>query len=187
MIFLMTLQLAVGLRLSNAPFSSCISRSPPAGSRLYAYQPVSSFPTPESSESFLVLNIKSTAINSPLFRAELKKAAMFRGLNGQYALKKGWLGETTLVAEIKTEGKTQAQTRFLEWVCALTKDMSQRKVQFQGPPIILEIENCQWSSTDSTRTLPRGFQFLEDAPEIMSMKSEKQVEAQNMAGTDESV
>lgn len=143
-------------------------------------------PAPSTPESSLTLLIKSPAINTPLFRAELKKAAIFRGLNGVYSLKKGLLGENSEVAEVSTEGKTQNQLRFLEWVCSLTKDLSQRKVNFQGPSIILHIENCSWESLNEKK-LPRGFAFNEEAPELQALKEETQVEAQNMAGTDESV
>lgn len=97
-------------------------------------------PTDEKSRLELVCTGKS--IDSPLFRAELKKELnFFRGCAGKYDL-----NPSTNVLEVVGEGKTKQLIRFLEWMKSMTTELNTRKPSFQGPAIMIKIDKAKWTT-----------------------------------------
>jgi acylphosphatase len=142
-----------------------------------------SYSPPETEKSRLKVICSGKSIESALFRAEVKKElTFFRGCSGIYNFDK----ESGNV-EIIGEGKTQQLARFMDWLTSLTTEMINRKVNFQGPPLIIKIESYKW---EPYQGINRGFIALNDIPSLESAtvsNNGSTMEAKNMAGTDESV
>jgi hypothetical protein len=152
---------------------------------------------PSTDKARLALQISGPSVTSALFRAELKKElCFFRGCRAFF--KTDPRNIQSDVAELVCEGKTVQMVRFLEWLNALSTDISERKANFQGPSLVSYITKLDWQ--DFKGDLKPGFSSSEEAPSLDTGSEEdlwtevfadsgdgSQIEAKSMAGTDESV
>ena len=129
----------------------------------------------------VVIRLNGPNVNNALFRASLKKElTFFRGCSALYkeiALEK---------SEIIAEGKTEQLNRFLDWLASLGTDLSSRKPNFQGPTLVVHIENVEWKEYKGDL---KGFNANSEAPQIRPevINPDCTLEAKSMLGTDESV
>lgn len=86
--------------------------------------------------------------------------------------------------EIVAEGKTSQLVRFVDWLRSLETDLVKRKPSFQGPQIVIKIEEIGWSAFDGS---VKGFQASERAPVLQYPSLDGEIDAKSMMGTDESV
>eukprot|EP01035_Chromulina_nebulosa_P020010 gene20010-25984_t len=137
--------------------------------------------TPTTEKSRVNVIISGQSVGNALFRAEVKKELTFyRGCSATF---KHSLGSG--FAELTAEGKTIQLSKFIDWLKALELDLSQRKAVFTGPSIVIKLFKIEWS--DYLGEI-KGFTATEEAPQLSTgSKDEKQIEAKNMMGTDESV
>jgi hypothetical protein len=139
------------------------------------------YSAPNTEKTKLRVVCSGKSIESASFRAELKKElTFFRGCSGIYNL-----DSSNQKLEIVGEGKTKQLIRFMDWLTSLTTELVTRKVSFQGPPLVIKIEDIKWDVFGGSI---HGFTATNEAPKISDTPTDaKTTEAKNMAGTDESV
>jgi len=150
---------------------------------------ITPLPIPSTEKSRLHLTIQGKSCVSALFRAELKKELNFyRGCSGIYKKASAFSDETV---DIISEGKTASLIKFLDWIEIMTKDISERKANFQRESLIVKLLEVKWENYKGDI---KGFHFLTDSPSLNELNSasnndhgSKKIEANTMAGTDESV
>ena len=133
----------------------------------------------------LKLVISGPSIGNALFRAELKKElTFFRGCAAQFLLKDDESSATLLA-----EGKRAQLERFLNsWVAVLCSDVTTRKPSFQGPALVIAVQEKEWLAFDGS--IGKGFSASKEAPILAGAAiapAERSMEAKSMTGTDESV
>lgn len=83
-------------------------------------------PAPETEKARLVVQLSGPSVTSALFRAELKKElCFFRGC-------RAYFDPHDAQSNLICEGQTKQIKRFIEWLSALSTDLSERKANFQG-------------------------------------------------------
>lgn len=148
---------------------------------------IAPLPIPSTEKSRLHLTIQGKSCVSALFRAELKKELNFyRGCNGVYKKSNIFSDDTV---EIISEGKTSSLMKFLNWIEIMTKDISERKANFQGESLSVKLLKAKWENYKGDF---KGFQFLSDSPSLDEIYNPNNNDNENrkkesMAGTDESV
>jgi hypothetical protein len=139
---------------------------------------------PTSEKARMRVKISGPSISTAIFRAEVKKElCFFRGCRATFIHDSTKESE----AEILCEGKTVQISRFLEWLESLSVEIASRKANFQGPNLVAYIRGAaEWE--DYRGDLPTGFTTTDEAPSLgVGPADITVVEAQAMAGTDESV
>jgi hypothetical protein len=136
---------------------------------------------PGEPKAGLKLVLRGSSIASAVFRADLKKeVTFFRGCAAEFQLnRKG--DEGVLV----TEGKTASLAKVLDWLAALELPQSERKPNFQGPSVVIQVASGSWQPFTSKL---QGFLAGKEPPLDGDHTVKKgETEANSMAGTDESV
>ena len=141
----------------------------------------SSLPSEESST--LRLRIKGGSVGTAIFRAELKKElTFFYGCGAKFTTPfNGCENE----AEIVAEGKVASLKRFVSiWVKGVCSPINTRKPNFQGPPLIIEVLEGEWSPYSSK--LGRKFHvFAGPVPSIATTSAgDGTLEARSMMDSD---
>lgn len=148
---------------------------------------ITPLPIPSTERSRLHLTLQGKSCVSALFRAELKKELnFFRGCNGIYKRANLFSDE---IVDIISEGKTSNLIKFLDWIEVMTKDVSERKANFQSESLTVKVLNLKWENYKGDL---KGFSFLTDSPSLNDMNNDvnnndNTKDAHTMAGTDESV
>mmetsp|Transcript_22299 Transcript_22299/g.37304 ORF Transcript_22299/g.37304 Transcript_22299/m.37304 type:complete len:193 (-) Transcript_22299:189-767(-) len=139
-------------------------------------------PAPSDTNARLSVIIKGAPVNNALFRAELKKElTFFRGCAAMFIP----MGDDT--AEVIAEGKTKQILRFTQWLHTLSLSVSDRKPNFQGPNLVANVLSAEWLEYDGTL---KGFTAASEVPDLTDAVNKGEggvLEANSMAGTDESV
>lgn len=144
---------------------------------------IDSPPPPSNEKSRLLLLLSGQSVHSAIFRAELKKElTFFRGCSGIFNTQ---VSGDQQIGEIVAEGKTKQLARFVDWCKAMASPLSTRKPNFQGPPIVIAIDEMSWKDFKGDIS---GFLATDEPPELnVGAKVDGEMEAMSMTGTDESV
>lgn len=95
---------------------------------------------PSTEKARLQLSLTGPHASHQLFRAELKKElTFFRGCDALFYE----IDATASV--IIAEGKTKSLEKFVSWVQVYGTELRLRKPNFQGPSLMIFIENIVWS------------------------------------------
>ena len=141
--------------------------------------PISIPTAPETKEARLVVQLSGPSVTSALFRAELKKElCFFRGCRAYFDPS----GEQS---NLICEGQTKQIKRFIEWLSALSTDVSERKANFQGPSLVAYILSLNWEPVRGD--LAAGFSCSKDVPTLEGTTSSSDSDGKKMMGSDESV
>ena len=141
--------------------------------------PISIPTAPETKEARLVVQLSGPSVTSALFRAELKKElCFFRGCRAYFDPS----GEQS---NLICEGQTKQIKRFIEWLSALSTDVSERKANFQGPSLVAYILSLSWEPVKGD--LAAGFSCSKDVPTLEGTTSSSDSDGKKMMGSDESV
>ena len=140
-----------------------------------------SIPTaPDTEKARLVVQLTGPSVSSALFRAELKKElCFFRGC-------RAYFDPSDAQSNLICEGQTKQIKRFIEWLNALSTDVSERKANFQGPSLVAYITALSWEPAKGD--LAAGFSCSTDVPTLEGViKSSSDSDGKKMMGSDESV
>ena len=142
--------------------------------------------TPSDELSCARFKISGDLLGTAIFRAELKKElTFFYGCGAEFITPIDGRRDR---AELICEGKTSKIVRFCKgWLNTMQSPLNTRKVSFQGPRILVHVDDAQWESYTGN---VKGFTTIVPPPSILGeteIPDGKVFESTRMAGTDESV